>query len=206
MVDTRHIILLRKLGILRAVRLRLGAGWVHKMSGIVPGFRASEFCRDDVWSPEFTKLEAWLRDYGYVDPLDELGALPKYIGILLEACARDLANAKRIQNPRLKETAGSLENMSGDPNNGLSLAAELSALLGQTAAPIPEPRPAVSRPKDAREEAILESAVSSFRDHKSLRKAERAYTLAKNTAKKKRQAERKKLATARKLKPVPTNP
>jgi hypothetical protein len=200
-IKTTQLILFRKLSLLRAARLRLGAGWVHRYRGLDAQFSPTDFCTDDTWTPSFSRLEKFLRDYGYVDPLDEMGALPHYVGLLEKACAADLAKSRKLQNPFEKETHGTLENLRGDPDNGLSLAAELSLLLGQEPAPVPLPRPIVARDQsDAISDAVLESASVSFNDVVSLRKAEKAYKMAKNRAARARKAAAKKTYAARKLK------
>lgn len=151
----RHIILLRKLSLIRALFLRFGPAWATRCRAAGCYFDSKKLCDTSHWGVDMDRLEALARNYGFVCPLDDLGPAKEYEAILTQALQEDLKRANLLQDPTDQTTAGSLENFEANPNNALPLGEAIAAAFGLP--PIPPHKLPGTGFKDSHTASIPES-------------------------------------------------
>jgi hypothetical protein len=124
---TKDLITFRKLSLTRALVLRLGYAWLRRVRTAGIEISALDFCTPGVWTPAMDELEAFMRNYGFVDALDDIGPSKELSERIRKVLERDLAVAKICQLPSDHETAGSERTVSGRPHGLLSLADRMAA-------------------------------------------------------------------------------
>lgn len=131
-MTSAQFICARKLFLTRALVLRLGYAWLRRVNATGIGVRAIDWCTPGLWTPAMSNLEEFMRAYGFIDPIDDLGPARELTARIAKVLERDLKLAAHNQLPEEKETAGSERTYSGRPHGLLSLTDLMAAEFNLT--------------------------------------------------------------------------